>query len=176
MSANLDKLKSILGDEYLQQNATPDESDPNSPSKGLTNSKEIYCECNTLILRPKHARLIVPSESMIEMERGLNYLQESDKFLKQPIRGCYWLVEDMYKFEHVAFTKPIGGQRSEERNPSSVGPEPGSQVSEGGQERGQQDGAPGPAAGLRYLACAECYLCPLGWSDPRSKENYLFVW
>lgn len=129
-----DKLKTILGENLLND----------ITAKELYNSKKISCGCNTLILRPNHAKLILPSDSMKEAEKHLKFLQSSDECFKNLTRGCYWLVDDMYKFEQIGYSKEL-----------------------------KDDSVP---KGLKYLFCAECDLCPLGWFDESTKESYLYVW
>lgn len=167
------KLEDILSSKRLDDIAVQ-ESDEDNQSENLTNSKEIFCECKTLILRPKHARLILPSESMIEVEKYLNFLQHSDKMFKNLVKSCYWLVDDMYKFEQISYTKEVKTQIHSASTNDTSSPERDS-INDFSEQVG-------PAAiasklpGLRFLACAECNKCPLGWFDPRTKESYLYVW
>lgn len=126
-----DELKNILGEDFLND-ITADE---------LYNSKKISCGCNTLILRPNHAKLILPSDSMKEAEKHIKFLRSNDKCFKNLTRGCYWLVDDIYKFEQIGYSKELKEK-----------------------------------SGLKYLFCAECDLCPLGWFDDKTKESYLYVW
>ena len=144
MDETVSKLKEALGVEKLDYHA--------SPAPNFLNNNEIYCDCKTVILKPLNAKLILPTESMLAIENELRNYQRGDKIFKDIIRGCYWLVDDMYKFEHMAFTKEIKEQNLSQTNNSST------------------------LTGLRYLACAECNLCPLGWFDPNTKESYLHIW
>uniref|UniRef100_A0A6G1SQW1 Uncharacterized protein n=1 Tax=Aceria tosichella TaxID=561515 RepID=A0A6G1SQW1_9ACAR len=144
MDESVSRLTDILGQERLENFA--------SPAPNLMNNNEIHCDCKTVILKPHNAKLIVPTGPMLEIENELRNYQKEGKIFNDIIRGCYWLVDDMYKFEHMAFTKEINEQNlSQANNPSAL-------------------------KGLRYLACAECNLCPLGWFDPSTKESYLHLW
>lgn len=138
------KLTQILGENLFSQ-ITSRESE-------LTNTSDIRCQCDTLILRPNNARLIAPSDFMLAIENELRCSQPGDGLFKEIVRGCYWLVDDMYKFEHIGYTKELNAQNLPQRAISAT------------------------LSGLRYLACAECNLCPLGWFDPKTKESYLHVW
>lgn len=169
MAQEFTKLKAILGDQYLDENTVRETDEEESQS---SNSKNISCVCGTLILKPNVAKLILPSESMLEVEKDLKLLHHSDAQFKNLTRGCYWLVDDMYKFEQIGYTKEINAENLRRLN------------QDGGQadhpKRDEVETAPisvpATVAGLRYLACAECNLCPLGWYDPRTKESYLYVW
>lgn len=169
------KLEDILGPERLNDIAIleSDEDKTGETVETLTNAKEISCDCKTLILRPKHAKLILPSLSMIQVEKVLN-LQHSDKMFKNLVKSCYWLVDDMYKFEQISYTKEVNTQIQ------STSPQEGSSTQ--GDSINDSSEQTGPATiasklpGLRFLACAECNKCPLGWFDPGTKESYLYVW
>lgn len=188
---NTKKLAELLGIKFLseitrinieevEQNATsvvvedtsksPTTTPPATANcnNQLTNAKEITCECKTVILKPDTAKLIIPSEAMLALEKNLNLQHPSQKTFGNLKRGCYWLVDDMYKFEQIGYTKEVKPQR-QELSHSETEQEP------------QQQQAPPPTDlttvnGLRYLVCAECNLCPLGWFDPTTKESYLYVW
>lgn len=144
MDETVPRLTDILGQERLEEFA--------SPSPNLTNNNEILCVCKTVILKPHNAKLILPNGDQISIENELKNYQKEGEIFKNVIRGCYWLVDDMYKFEQMAFTKEINEQNLSQHNTSST------------------------LTGLRYLACAECNICPLGWFDPTTKESYLHLW
>ena len=144
MDESTPKLANILGEQLLKEIASQDSN--------LTNTTEIHCHCDTLILRPNSAKLILPNDSMLNIEKELQNFQKGDKIFKDIVRGCYWLVDDMYNFEHMGYTKEINAQNTAQQSPSSI------------------------LNGLRYLVCAECNLCPLGWFDPNTKESFLHVW
>lgn len=124
----MDSLKEILGEKFGQ--ITEDEE--------LSNSQDIFCKCKTLILRRNQGKLILPTELMQKVDKNLD-------IDKNFIRGCYWLVDDMYKFDQIGYTKEIKSQYDEAKT-------------------------------LRYLVCADCNQCPLGWFDSSTKESYLYVW
>lgn len=181
MTDILCKLKDIIGEQRLKEITIEGEDEIESRnddrSVNLINAKEISCECKTLILRPKHATLIVPSDSMLEIEKRLSFLQHSDKFFKNLVRGCYWLVDDMYKFEQISYTKEIKVE-NQAKSSHTQGQQDGQQQSQT-TSKFQLSGEGDTSLvlnGLRYLACAECNLCPLGWFDPKTKESYLYVW
>lgn len=140
-----EQIRNILGDELFQTITT-------ISNDGLTNSKDIYCKCRTIILKPKHAKLIIPTDSMLELEKNLNLLQYMEKSVTELKKGCYWLVDDMYKFEQIGYTKEVD-KKSAQINQDQV-----------------------TSDTLRYLVCAECNLGPLGWFDTTTKESYLGVW
>lgn len=169
-----EKFSEILGGEFFQENVTQThESCGDETPINFTNSKEIYCLCKTLILRPKHAKLIIPSESMLELEKSLNLLQYVNKPVETLKRGCYWLVDDMYKFEQIAYTKEVN--KSNQHLPNNNHNE--SEQSQVQNDSDNQTGVMSTASGtLRYLACADCNLGPLGWFDATVQESYLFVW
>lgn len=172
MDQSVVQLKTILGDacfNSLTSQGTGDESE-------LTNSKEIYCDCKTLVLRPNHARLVSPTSRMSEVEKELKFFQQGDKLFEKVKRGCYWLVDDMYKFEQIGYTKEINSQNL--KRPTSTSDESTSGVSNEQSDVDNQQKRETSSAlnGLRYLVCAECNLCPLGWFDPKTKESYLHVW
>lgn len=144
MDETVTKLTEILGNDLF--------NDITSPDLELTNTADIRCQCDTLILRPNSAKLIVPTDAMLAVERELSCSQTADGLFKRIVRGCYWLVDDMYKFEHMGYTKELNAQNLPNQTTSTL------------------------LSGLRYLACAECNLCPLGWFDPTTKESYLHVW
>lgn len=174
MTDNITKLREILGDARFQEitSYTGDEETQDAP----TNAKEIFCECKTLILRPRHAKLIRPSESMLTLEKDYKTPKPSSSSFKNLCEGCYWLVDDMYKFEQIGYTKevlcPILNNSTPESNPSAES----SNVHSRSPVQSGDGSAQTPRAGLRYLVCAECNVCPLGWYDPRTKESYLYVW
>lgn len=178
------ELKDILKEEYLLENTTPEDNSEDNQGSSLTNSKDIYCECKTLILRSKHAKLIVPSESMRETEKSLMFLQSNNEFFKNLTRGCYWLVDDIYKFEQMGYTKelktlstkPSSSQDCVSEKDTTQQKQSQSHDSTNQDVVEQKQMAATAPDGLRYLACAECHLCPLGWFDPRTKESYLYVW
>lgn len=146
MDETIAKLSAVLGDDLLEKIASRDSTD------SLNNSCEIRCDCDTIILKPNTAKLIPATDSMLDVERELSNYQTSGRILEEIVRGCYWLVDDMYKFEHMGYTKEINAQNLSQTSNSSI------------------------LNGLRYLACAECNLCPLGWFDPNTKESYLHIW
>lgn len=47
----------------------------------------------------------------------------------------YWIVGDIYAFENVGFSHPVGG--------------------------------------VKYLACADCEIGPIGWYDLAAKTSYV---
>ena len=145
MDEPIPKLKDLLGQQNFDDIAVEESPD-------ILNSKDIYCDCKTLILRSKHAKLVLPNEHMVRIQDELKRYQPGDRLFKDIIRGCYWLVDDMYKFEQMGYTKEINDRNMSPSNNTEI------------------------LTGLRYLACAECNLCPLGWFDPKTKENYLHVW
>lgn len=144
MEEAVSKLSATLGEDLFSR-ITSRESD-------LMNTAEIRCQCDTLILRPNSARLVAPSDSMLAVEKALKCSQAGEGLFQELVRGCYWLVDDMYKFEHMGYTKELNAQNL------------------------PQQATPSTLSGLRYLACAECNLCPLGWFDPQTGESYLHVW
>jgi hypothetical protein len=144
MDEAVSKLRDILGQEKLEYFA--------SPAPSLMNNNEIHCDCNTVILKPNNAKLIVPAGTMIAIDNELQNYQKGDKIFKDIIRGCYWHIDDVYKFEQMAFTKKINEQNLPHTNNS------------------------GALTGLQYLACAECNLCPLGWFDPSTNGSFLNLW
>lgn len=184
MTETLSKLKTILGDQFFEEIAILEASEGDELSQVITNSKEIYCECKTLILKPNHAALILPTPSMVEVEKDLKFLQNSDTSFKNLKRGCYWLVDDMYKFEQMGYTKEINSQNQQRSSLASQNQEDKSEQVDGQQpQKAFQEASasqPEPSTslpnGLRYLACAECNLCPLGWFDPKTQGSYLYVW
>lgn len=156
------KLESILGDDRLKDITQSDEKNC------LTNSKDIYCECKTLILKSNIAKLILPTESMLELEKDMIFLNKtSDNYFKNLVRGCYWLIDDMYKFEQMGYTKEI--------KPESLAKLQRTNNIDNESCTNDQKSVPAPN-GIRYLLCAECNLCPLGWYDSKTKESYLHVW
>lgn len=170
------ELKRILGEERFEK-ITNLEND-NQANQHYTNANEIFCECKTLILRPNHAKLIIPSDSMLEIEKQLKFLSPTNNSFQNLVRGCYWLVDDMYKFEQMGYTKELSAehlQKLAQNRKDNQTPEQESQQSQTFQEPNNQQPGSNPH-GLRYLVCAECNLCPLGWFDPKSKESYLYVW
>lgn len=177
------KLKSILGEDFFDEITTKDVADgQDSSDSEITNSKKIFCECNTLILRPSTAKLIPSSDSMKDAEKHLKFLQSSDKCFKNLTRGCYWLVDDMYKFEQIGYSKEIvfGQQQQPIENATKKEDDLESshlstQKSDNTQQPEPQSSSSAPKR-LRYLFCAECDLCPLGWHDDKIKESYLYVW
>lgn len=166
------KLEDILGSERLNDIAVQ-ESEEGEANEILTNAKEISCECNTLILRPRHAKLILPTDSMTDVEKHLNSLQHGDKMFKNLVKSCYWLVDDMYKFEQISYTKEI---KTQVQAPSSLGVSSTTKCDDSSPEQAGPATIASMLPGLRFLACAECNKCPLGWFDPRTKESYLYVW
>ena len=56
---------------------------------------------------------------------------------KEETLNRFWLVEDMYLFENMGFSKTVDN--------------------------------------IKYLACAECDVGPIGWHDLISKKNYLSI-
>lgn len=142
---SMEGARSVLGDLVFDDMAVID-------NNTILNSKTISCDCKSLILRPKHAKLILPTQHMLKIQDELKQYQPSDRLFKGLIRGCFWLVDDMYKFEQIAFTKEITAQ--------NISPSSNSEL----------------LAGLRYLACADCNLCPLGWFNPETKESFLHIW
>lgn len=56
---------------------------------------------------------------------------------KEETLNHFWLVEDMYLFENMGFSKTVDN--------------------------------------IKYLACAECDVGPIGWHDLISKKNYLSI-
>ena len=56
---------------------------------------------------------------------------------KEETLNRFWLVEDMYLFENMGFSKTVDN--------------------------------------VKYLACAECDVGPIGWHDLISKKNYLSI-
>lgn len=175
MTQSLDRLKEILGEARLQELTEEEHQHDTKTPPVLINSKQIFCECKTLILRPNHAKLILPSDYMLEVEKSLKFLQHSDTLFKNLVRGCYWLVDDMYKFEQIGYTKEIDSMLAQETKTTT----------ESSEQKEAQHQPPDNASfhststvanGLRYLACAECNLCPLGWFDPTTKNSYLYVW
>lgn len=172
-------LQELLGQERLNKVTNLEANiGGGDDSNHLTNALEIHCECKTIILKPNQARLIVPSKSMLEMEKDLICLQRSDKFFKDLVHGCYWSVDDMYKFEQIGYTKEINAENLAKLTAAH------SEVSGQASNKTFQESSPetltkpSPSApnGLRYLLCAECNLCPLGWFNPETKESYLYVW
>lgn len=149
MESQVQKLMSILGSEFFNDitatTSTTTTTNDSQPDTTVTNSKEIHCECKTLILRPQQAKLILPTESMIE--KNVQFLQYDGETFKRLVRGCYWLVDDMFKFEQIGYTKEINGVANIKSSDT-----------------------------LRYLVCAECNLGPLGWFDSKTNESYLYVW
>lgn len=170
MANNLEALKKLLGEDRLKDTTiqTTDSGDTENPS--LLNSSDIQCECKTIILKPKQAKLIVPNEAMREMEKNLVFLQKTDSF-KDLALGCYWLVDDMYKFEHMGYSKEVSEENLAKLTKASKA---NNDESETFQES-KSTSAPAPH-NLRYLICADCNLCPLGWYDSTTKESYLHVW
>lgn len=156
MTDILQELDNILGKEFLDEIAI--KSDDKNPDN-LTNSKDIFCQCKTLILKANHAKLILPTKNMLEYETKLNFLQRDDKTFKNLKRGCYWLVDDMYKFEQIGYTKEI--------TTTNISSET---------QEDKSDESSINCNSLRYLICAECNLGPLGWSDSSLGESYLYVW
>lgn len=144
MDEVISKLIDVLGEDRLYQIITR--------NSDKTNNNDIYCHCNTLILRPNSAKLVIPNDSMLAVESELKNSQTGDTLFKDIVRGCYWLVDDMYKFEHIGYTKEMNSKNIPQHIVSST------------------------LNGLRYLVCAECNLCPLGWFDPKTNESYLHVW
>lgn len=175
MSGTKAELEGALGSERLNDIACPQEPEDGDGADSLTNAKEISCECKTLILRSRHAKLILPSESMIEVEKHLNFIQHSDKMFKNLTKSCYWLIDDMYKFEQISYTKEIKTQIPPTSGPGDTGAATGDSVDASVDRVGPETIAT-KLPGLRFLACAECNKCPLGWFDPRTKESYLYVW
>lgn len=178
----LKKLEGIIGEDRLKKITSLDTDDVDDSNSSYSNSCEINCDCGTLILRPNHAKLILPSDPMLEVENELKFFQPRDRLFKYIIRGCYWLVDDMYKFEQMGYTKVINAQNL--KTPASNAGESNSTSDTTNQPSGQdalsnndkQSNTSKVLDGLRYLACAECNLCPLGWFDPKTKESYLHVW
>lgn len=174
MEQTLKRLHELLGEERLNEIATKNQD---GDIMNLHNAQEIYCECNTLILKPNTARLILPDDYISTLEKETRFLQQGDKSFKNLARGCYWLVDDMYKFEQMGFTRVV--PRNE---PSKDRLETDKQESHGTNSNGSDDTHSKSTEdtlltdGLRYLACAECNVCPLGWMHPQTKESYLFVW
>lgn len=172
------KLKSILGEDFFNEIAAKGATNDGkqSPTE-FHNCKKIICECNTLVLRPGHARLILPSDSMKEAEKHLKFLQSSDKCFKNLTRGCYWLVDDMYKFEQIGYSKEINLNQQQPSCEKGAAAEQNASIpSESFQKSDDQQSSSPTLKGLKYLFCAECDLCPLGWFDEKTKESYLYVW
>lgn len=172
MDETIPKLRGIIGDECLSQITT---HHPTSDESDLANSKEIFCDCKTLILRPNHAKLILPTKSMLEVERELKFFQQGDKLFKNIIRGCYWLIDDMYKFEQMGYTREINAQNLKRPPNNNANTSDDQNSTEQNNDKSTQS-TTNALNGLRYLVCAECNLCPLGWFDPKTKESYLHVW
>lgn len=183
MTDTLAKLKNILGEDRLKELAVEDNEKKNiNEASNLINAKPIVCDCNILILKPLNARLILPTESMLEIEKDLKFLQHSDRISKTLARGCYWLVDDMYKFEQMGYTKEFNFE-DQQNKPSETSQESSTSEGENDQQKSQQDTFQSAnnknqlnSSTLRWLACAECNLCPLGWYDSKTKESYLYVW
>lgn len=183
MTDTLAKLKDILGEDRLKELTVEDDEKKDSEVPSLINAKEIFCECNILILKPLNARLILPTESMLEVEKDLKFLQHSDRISKTLARGCYWLVDDMYKFEQMGYTKEFNFN-DQQKKPCETKEESSSNPKEENEQQQSQQDTFQPAdnkkqlnsSTLRWLACAECNLCPLGWYDSETKESYLYVW
>lgn len=183
MTDTLAKLKEILGEGRVKELTIEDEEKKDGEVPSLVNAKEIFCECNILILKPLNARLILPTESMLEVERDLKCLQHSDRISKTLARGCFWLVDDMYKFEQMGYTKEFNfkdqqGGSSEKTESSSSSPKGKNEQQQSQQVQFQavDDKKQLNSSTIRWLACAECNLCPLGWYDSKTKESYLYVW
>lgn len=182
MTDTLAKLKEILGEGRVKELTIEDEEKKDSEAPSLVNAKEIFCECNILILKPLNARLILPTESMLEVERDLKCLQHSDRISKTLAHGCYWLVDDMYKFEQMGYTKEFnfkdqqGGSYEKREEPPSSSSSQDKNEQQQVQFQTVDDKKQLNSSTIRWLACAECNLCPLGWYDSKTKESYLYVW
>lgn len=168
MDETLHNLEELLGKERLRKIADVrlDKTEPT-----LQNLQEIYCECKTLLLRPSSAKLVLPDVTMKKMEKDVSFLLKNDESFKNLTKGCYWLVDDMYKFEQMGFTKEIPRKEEKLEGNQMLDSDQISFASNKSQEQSTSSNH-----GLRYLACAECNICPLGWFDPKSKESYLYVW
>lgn len=169
-----DQLTEHLGQEFMNKIAASKIEDPDgqSETKEYTNSQDISCECKTIILKPNIGKLILPTESMIKYESKLNFLQYNDGTFKNLKRGCYWLVDDMYKFEHIGFSKKLDSTNhpsQKQINSAEV-----SATNHDVKTRTQEEVI--PISHLRYLVCADCNLGPLGWHDSNLNESYLYVW
>lgn len=184
MENNIDRLVQIVGQARLEEIAKEEQDD--EQVSYLTNSQDIVCDCKTLILRPKHAKLILPTEEMLKVEKELKFFQQGDKIFKHIIHGCYWLIDDMYKFEQMGYTKEISSKNlnrpattetdsanTDNTSNSTTLDDPTGQTQ---QPTSSTKTTSSVLIGLRYLACAECNLCPLGWFNPETKDSYLNVW
>lgn len=175
MSETVKKLEELLGRDRLASMA---DLNSETSESTLQNLNEIYCECKTLILRPNNAKLVVSDHRISKFEKEVSFMQSDDKSFKNLTRGCYWLVDDMYKFEQMGFTKEV--PRKEVRIQDISGettncPDKKTGAEKSQEPEGLESRTPLPE-GFRYLACAECNVCPLGWFNPNSKESYLYVW
>lgn len=168
-----DDLSEYLGQEYIDQIAhrKTKKLDEQIEQIEYTNLRDITCECETLILRSNVAKLILPTEPMIKYESRLNFLQYNDGTFKNLRRGCYWLVDDMYKFEHIGFSKKLNS--TNHNRPDSAD----RQINPSDDCKDAIDiNETIPISHLRYLVCADCNLGPLGWHDSNLNESYLYVW
>uniref|UniRef100_A0A8C4NA99 RAB interacting factor n=1 Tax=Eptatretus burgeri TaxID=7764 RepID=A0A8C4NA99_EPTBU len=109
-----------------------------------TNSKSVLCpNCGLLVLRPGLARLTTR-----QMSLPCVYHKKAVPEAKEPQTETlehHWVVEDMYTFENVGFTKTTNG--------AAFGSEPV----------------------LRYLACADCEIGPIGWHSPSIVPHKFYV-
>lgn len=163
-----------LGQDYIDKiaNISAENQDEVSEIKNYTNSHDITCECKTIILKQNVGKLIIPTDSMKKYESKLNFLQYNDGSFKNLKRGCYWLVDDMYKFEHIGFSKKLDSTN----HPSLKQIGSTTNAHDGDQQNSEPKEEVIPISHLRYLVCADCNLGPLGWHDSNLGESYLYVW
>lgn len=163
MGDHVSDLKTLLGENKFGDVACQGEDD------NITNSKDIYCACKTLILRSKQAKLMTATESMQPVEHTLTNVKFKDRFFDDITKGCYWMIDDMYKFEQMGYSKIVPNNPSTNSSETN-GDQPIDSTHDSSNTKKEL------ADGLRYLCCADCNVGPLGWFDSKTKESYLFVW
>uniref|UniRef100_UPI00358ECC28 guanine nucleotide exchange factor MSS4-like n=1 Tax=Myxine glutinosa TaxID=7769 RepID=UPI00358ECC28 len=109
-----------------------------------TNSKSVLClNCGLVMLRPGLAQITTRQMSLpcVYQKKAVAEAEEPQTETLEH----HWIVDDMYTFENVGFTKAANG--------AAVGSE----------------------TMLRYLACGDCGTGPIGWHSPSIVPHEFFV-